>query len=205
MARNVVVRPAVSEDFAALEPLWLELAQVGPGSQPAADRARSRWERSWLEADATYVAAIDRTPVGMIALAIQDTGAWTGRVLVMTVLHVTHSAQHKGVGNALLEVAAEFALASGVEAASDYARGTSIFRPCRVCSRGHSTSHPFSLTQAPLGCCPRWAHGSTSGKISGTSGIRSARNRQPLRGSFSMQVNRAVQIRLSSSSLITIW
>ena len=110
MARNVVVRPAVSEDFAALEPLWLELAQVGP------DRARSRWERSWLEADATYVAAIDRTPVGMIALAIQDTGAWTGRVLVMTVLHVTHSAQHKGVGNALLEVAAEFALASGVEA-----------------------------------------------------------------------------------------
>ena len=33
----------------------------------------------------------------------------------MTVLHVTHSAQHKGVGNALLEVAAEFALASGVE------------------------------------------------------------------------------------------
>ena len=115
MARNVVVRPADSADFEALEPLWLELSLVGPGSQSGSDRTRSRWERSWLEADATYVACIDRVPVGMIALAIQDTGAWTGRALVMTVLHVTHSAQHKGVGNALLEVAAEFALASGVE------------------------------------------------------------------------------------------
>jgi len=115
MARNVVVRPAVPADFAELDPLWRELALVGPGSQSGADRARCRWERSWLEADAAYVASIDRAPVGMIALAIQDTGAWTGRVLVMTVLHVTHAAQHKGVGNALLEVAAEFALASGVE------------------------------------------------------------------------------------------
>jgi GNAT superfamily N-acetyltransferase len=116
MARNVVVRPATAEDFVALEPLWLELALMGPGSQSGVERTRSRWERSWLEADATYVASIDRTPVGMIALTVQDTGAWTGRVLVMTVLYVAQSAQHKGVGNALLEVAAEFALASGVEA-----------------------------------------------------------------------------------------
>lgn len=109
MSRSaLVVRASGPQEMPALACLWEELlAAYDPGPTPGTTGHLERARQRWVEAGdssglRTFVAWDGDTPVGMLVLRIEDNGIWDTPLAVVTLLHVSAKARHRGAGRLLL-------------------------------------------------------------------------------------------------------
>jgi ribosomal protein S18 acetylase RimI-like enzyme len=117
MARSqVLTRMATADDIPALMELWDELRQVGGRGERAANPVSTLDVRERLGAiiaSPNYrivIACLADAPAGMVVLQTTRPDPFAeSKVLNVAHLVVSRSAQHKGVGHALLSAAADYA------------------------------------------------------------------------------------------------
>ena len=117
MSRSQVhTRMATADDIPALMDLWDELRQVGGRGERAANPVSTMDVRERLSAvlaNPSYrivIACLEDAPVGMAVLQTTRPDPFAdSKVLNVAHLVVARSAQHKGIGHALLNAATDFA------------------------------------------------------------------------------------------------
>lgn len=138
MARSqVLTRMATVEDIPALMELWDELRQVGGRGERANNPVSTIDVRERLTAvlsNSSYrivIASLADAPAGMAVLQTTRPDPFAdAKILNVAHLVVSRSAQHKGVGHALLKAAADFATEKRLDQVS-----VSIYPSLREASR----------------------------------------------------------------------
>ncbi|HEX3898640.1 MAG TPA: GNAT family N-acetyltransferase [Mycobacteriales bacterium] len=138
MARSqVVTRMAAADDIPALMDLWDELRQVGGRGERANNPVSTIDVRERLEAvlaSPSYrivLASLEDAPAGMAVLQTTRPDPFAdSRVLNIAHLVVSRTAQHRGVGHALLKTAVDFATEKRLDQVS-----VSIYPSLREASR----------------------------------------------------------------------
>ena len=138
MARSqVLTRMATVEDIPALMELWDELRQVGARGERANNPVSTIDVRERLTAvlaTPSYrivIASLADAPAGMAVLQTTRPDPFAdAKILNVAHLVVSRSAQHKGVGHALLKAAADFATEKRLDQVS-----VSVYPSLREASR----------------------------------------------------------------------